>query len=308
MRKFIPEYVYEKYVSGEYTGYLQANVLQIDVIGFTKLTADAMNDDQDGAELIAEYLSNIFAEVIDLVHAHHGFISVFQGDGLVAVFPEDKSTSEDALHCARQIITHSKNVLWTGRNSSAIPTSICCSLSYGSLIWELIINPQKHTWFFYGDPLISTANAIELGLPDRVVCDEAFLKQAKLADKHTCYEPYQEYYIMSQLSVTPYQKSSHPPRFESSNTELAGFFPELSSTLQLKDEYRLTVCCFIQILDISKASMAINNTIRNAQKLQAYFNKIDIQNSNLCLMILFGAPLAMENALHRAVELALAII
>lgn len=308
MKKFIPDFIQKKFVQKERVGALQAYVLQLDIVGFTTLTAKAMEYDVEGAELIAEYLNDIFSVMIDQIHGAGGFVSVFQGDGFVAIFPQEHTVLRKIVDCASAIITYTNTLSWSIKNTTPIKTSVCTCLSYGSIVWELIENPRRHTWFFYGDPIINAALGIECNLGGMLLCDEAFYECMVAQNLNIETQKHQSFHIVEFIpQQTDFSPSLRKISFHS-QPELKLFFPELSEIQQIHDEYRLVVSCFVQILEAENAERIINEIINISDEYQVFLNKIDVVGSYLTLMLLVGAPTAVEKPVHKAAELALSII
>ncbi|MBC7541458.1 MAG: adenylate/guanylate cyclase domain-containing protein, partial [Candidatus Sericytochromatia bacterium] len=62
-------------------------LLLADISDFTRLTAEHAAGGPAGAEVLGRTLNAIFAELIDLVHAHGGDVLTFAGDALLAFWP-----------------------------------------------------------------------------------------------------------------------------------------------------------------------------------------------------------------------------
>ena len=86
-------------------------LLLADISDFTRLTAEHAAGGPAGAEALGRTLNGIFAELIDLVHAHGGDVLTFAGDALLAFWPvedspplrDDTVAAERAATCALTI-------------------------------------------------------------------------------------------------------------------------------------------------------------------------------------------------------------
>jgi len=308
VRNFVPCFIADRYRSKELSGSFQAYVLLLDVADFTSLTASAMEDDVSGAESIAEYLNALFTIMIDNIHRCGGFISVFQGDGVVAIFPQEYCKLEEILFCAYNIVSAVGDIDWIDYQSERYKTEICSSLSYGSVVYEINTTSIKSSWFFFGDPIASANKGLDLSLKGDIVCDEAFRKEMTRFVHESELGRTDVFFILPKhLAFSLPQRlgsivSTYDPKINSQ------FFPEFDVQTVIRDEYRYVVTVFIQILDMRIAGAVIARVSEYAQQKQVYFNKIDVKDSYLTLMLLFGAPLAIENSAQQAVEFAISIL
>ncbi|PKN80195.1 MAG: hypothetical protein CVU48_02820 [Candidatus Cloacimonetes bacterium HGW-Cloacimonetes-1] len=308
MRRFIPDFIAQMHAIKEDSGIIDAYVLQVDIVDFTQLTSMIMGSYPDGAELLADYLNTIFSNMIDTVDAYGGFVSVFQGDGFVAIFPQDQVSVENVFSCTQQIMRKFINSAIAIGSADPVHHPLCCSVSTGPLHWELIDNPDKKIWYFYGDALITAEQGIELTQYNQVVCDTSSYALLKAAN------PQIEAVELGYHFCLPYDGSEQDtiriPAIPSKTTlkDIQQFFPELMGIELPLDEYREAVTCFVQVRNPNHASAIVNTAIDLCNQFGAYFNKIDVNQGYLSLMLVFGAPKMLENQTFRAAEFALHMI
>lgn len=102
--RFVPQTIVNAMVAGR--GALapverQATVLFVDIAGFTSMTERA------GAGRTVEILSAYFDEVTQIIGAHNGIVTQFQGDAVLATFNvpvEDPGHAANAFEAARSIL------------------------------------------------------------------------------------------------------------------------------------------------------------------------------------------------------------
>jgi adenylate cyclase len=102
--RFVPQTIVDAMVAGR--GALtpverQATVLFADIAGFTSMTQRA------GAARTVEILNSYFDEVTQIIGAHNGIVTQFQGDAVLATFNvpvEDPGHAANAFEAARSIL------------------------------------------------------------------------------------------------------------------------------------------------------------------------------------------------------------
>ncbi len=308
MRRFIPEFIAQMHASKEDSGVMPAFVLQVDIVDFTQLTTIVMGSNPDGAELLADYLNTILSNMIDTVNAFGGFVSVFQGDGFVAIFPQDHVKVQNVFLCAQNIMRNFVNNAASIASADPADHPLCCSISMGPLNWELIDNLDNKLWYFYGDTLITAEQGIELSQYNKVVCDAScytllknFNPQIEVVKQgsHYCMSYYRAEEVSSEVPIVMNRDKS---------SDIQEFFQELTEEQLPLDEYREVITCFIIVRNPNHARSLVKATIDLCKRFGVYFNKIDINHGYLSLMLVFGAPTMLENQTFRAAEFALHII
>ena len=78
-------------------------MLVADVSGFTALSEAVARAGAAGTERLSRTINEVFAPIVDLVHAHGGEVAQFVGDAVVAVFPGEADAARSALDCAARL-------------------------------------------------------------------------------------------------------------------------------------------------------------------------------------------------------------
>jgi len=91
----------------------EAAIMNVDIRGFTSLTSEM--EPADAMALLSDYQH----QIVPIVHAHHGVIDKFMGDGIMITFgasSNDPKYCANALRCADAIIA--SKAKWTGPAAS----------------------------------------------------------------------------------------------------------------------------------------------------------------------------------------------
>ncbi|MBN1151163.1 hypothetical protein JXA84_08110 [candidate division WOR-3 bacterium] len=147
---FIPDFFSEKYSIGEYSGNFLGCAMFLDLSGFTSVTDKLMREDKEGIEVLGNFLSQIFENIISNIHQRGGFISSFEGDALLAIFPGEESF-RGALSCSEEIngFFSDKSVFKTKFGNFYI--SIKTGISYGGIDYLITGKKQRMVYTFSGD-------------------------------------------------------------------------------------------------------------------------------------------------------------
>lgn len=83
--KFIPDEIIEILTKNKYV-LKNSFSMFIDLSGFTSLTEKAIKEGKKGIENLIEILNTFFSKAIKIIYKNHGFIAVFHGDAMTAIF------------------------------------------------------------------------------------------------------------------------------------------------------------------------------------------------------------------------------
>ena len=134
--------------------HVHAAVLFADIRGFTSLSA------QHPPEKIVELLNDYLTEMTEAIHAHHGTVDKFIGDGIMAVFgsPEALPCAErDALEAAQEMLLR---LAGFNRRHADLPLQIGIGIHSGTLIAGNVGSPTRFEFTAIGD-VVNTASRLE---------------------------------------------------------------------------------------------------------------------------------------------------
>lgn len=89
-------------LSSPASGSFKAAVLFADISGFTALTERLAQKGSAGVEELTTHLNAYFGQLIELILAHEGDIVKFAGDAMLAIWPAESFSLDQATYCASQ--------------------------------------------------------------------------------------------------------------------------------------------------------------------------------------------------------------
>jgi adenylate cyclase len=147
-------------------------VLFVDLVGSTHLAATS-----PPTEVMAR-LNQFFAEVVDVVEGHGGWINKFEGDAALAVFgaPTDHDDAAGAALAAARVLADRLE------HAVAIPAGI--GVSAGEAVAGNVGVARRYEYTVIGDPVNEAARLCDLakGIPGRVAVSGAALERAAHAE------------------------------------------------------------------------------------------------------------------------------
>ncbi|MEO0726954.1 MAG: tetratricopeptide repeat protein [Bacteroidota bacterium] len=301
MKHLIPYFIHERHLSGERNGTFTAFTLFVDLKGFTPLTEGLMREGTSGAEELSNILNEIFDPLIRLVYARGGFIPYFAGDAFTAIFPaEDERQSAEVLiqtaAMARALFQRREN------RFGNFTIGLKFGLSYGEVEWG-IVGTERKSFYFRGQPIDSCAYCQTLAENQHIVVDGSLL--ALLSDNSLELSPVGEdaYRVVSAIEIKGF-----PPPLECdelSRDAALAFLPEAVVDYKQEGEFRPVVTIFLSFTGIDNHRQLDEFSeivLQQTDTFSGYFKEIDFGDKGGVMTIFFGAPVAFENNVERALE------
>jgi len=299
-------------------------VLFADVSGFTKLTSifSAQLGPQRGAEALTQLLDPLYTELVNAIHNYRGSVIVISGDGITCWFDHDDGSR--AIACAfamQKIVVRYDTISVLG--GQKIGLGIKISLSVGAV--------QR---FLVGDPNIQFLEALAGHELDRVVSIHEALDKGAIAISGELLKKFEE-----KVNVLSWRQTSEGGRFAvigektkvaepdpwpempPLDDELARQWVHLSIYSRIEDEeieflteLRRAVPLFVKFTGIAydddeNAGEKLDKFIRGVQSVleryQGYLCQLTIGGKGTNVFIAFGAPIAHEDNVNRALAAAL---
>jgi predicted ATPase/class 3 adenylate cyclase len=312
----LPHFIQENYRHGQLQGALRACTVFVDLSGFTRLTEQLLEKGTEGAEELSIALNHIFQPTVTLVYKQGGFIPYFAGDSFTAIFPLFPEDEPADLY--RRVVTALQKTLQrfavTGDDGNILSDyniGIKIGLSAGEVAWGIVGNRRK-AYYFRGAPIDGCSQAQLLAGSLEVVCDEAFLRFA--AEEKLPANPLsQGFYRLDLLSVKFPEKTGNAATRKLPKPDreiLADFLPLEVLTSGSVGEFRSVVSVFISFSGVETHD-ALNHfataILEQTLNFGAYFKEIDFGDKGGVVFCLFGAPVAFENNIERALEFIAAV-
>lgn len=306
MKHLIPYFIQEQWLAQQRQGSLSAYTLFIDLKGFTPLTEGLMREGTAGAERLSMVLNEIFEPLVQVVYARGGFIPYFAGDALTAIFPAtDDDQGAEALvqtaAMARMLFRQREN------RFDKFTIGLKFGLSYGLVEWG-IIGTDHVTFYFRGTPVDSCAQCQNLAENQDIVLDGALL--ARLPNNTLHLEPVggDAYKIIGEIDVPAFP----PPVVNDALSRAVAlrFLPESVVDYKQEGEFRPVVSIFLAFDGLDNhhdldafATIVMQQVIT----FSGYLKEIDFSDKGGLITLFFGAPVAFENNVDRALEFLLSL-
>ncbi|MCD4706611.1 MAG: tetratricopeptide repeat protein [Candidatus Sabulitectum sp.] len=292
MLNVIPRFIQDQIANRVRRGEIDAATVFIDISGFTSMAERLYRYGKEGSEILSEMLNGTFQPIIKEIHSFGGFVSSFPGDAISAVFPS-KSMHEIELFVRMIQNQFSEEPESTPFGKFSITARI--GVSQGLVSWGVVGKARRKAFFFRGKAIVDSARATDSCLPGEVV----FVDYSPMLIKSVCDDSFREY--SDDISDLP-----------DIGTKTASYFThrKVLGIGEMNGEFREVVSIFISFreMDDSRelnefASMLLNATAG----FGGYFNGLFFDDKGATALVLFGAPVAYENNVERALEFILSV-
>lgn len=306
MHRLVPEFIQGQYAAGNSTGSFKACTLFVDISGFTPITDAIMGHGQHGAEVLAGIIGEVFDPLVRGVFEYGGYVTNFAGDAFTAVFPTagDKPDAiRSALAAAWQMQQEMASATQHETPYGDFTLSVKVGLAFGDVSWGIVssANGTRAAYYFQGPPIDGCANAQKLAEAGQVVVDDVVFEAARPI---VTGDPVQDHFRIISLSGSmPDAQPITPGQVQPDIVNR--FFPPEAARDELSGEFRQVANMFISL-----------PTLRTAEQLEAFMqiifelqdryggmlNRLDFGDKGANLLLFWGAPVAHENDVTRALN------
>ncbi|MBT3168827.1 MAG: AAA family ATPase [Candidatus Cloacimonetes bacterium] len=300
MKNLIPYLIHENYQKNIFAGIINADVMFVDISGFSAMTQKLMQNGDEGAEILSEIINKIFTPAIEEIYAQNGFISTFAGDAFTAIFPTANTQTNSVLAAASMI----QNKFEINCEQSTKFGNYCLQakigISSGDVNWKILPSDVITGYYFRG-------KAIQQAAICETHCEvEEILITPDIIHKFDrCEFQKSGNYFSLKKNV---KLTKHPiKKQELTDTELQPFILNAILNLNSSGEFRNVVSCFIAFKISENMDAKIIDIENLIFQYGGYLNKIDFGDKGAMMLVLFGAPIAKSKIYHRAFEFALAV-
>lgn len=308
MHNIIPEFIIENYQAGRFRGSFRAACMFLDVSGFSAMTDELMQHGQHGAEVLAEMMRTVFDPIVDAVFGRGGMIVGYAGDSITALYPaepDDTSAARLALAAAYSIQQglKSKPIYETPYGNFQISAKI--GVSIGLVSWGILRSRdgEKATYFFRGVAVNEAAQA-----EHQASAGDIFLVK-KIYDElgpEIKADPLASFYRLSWHSDILHLPQPVDSRVVDP-TVASVFVPEEVINQELRGEFRQAVNLFLRVPNLTAEQL--EKFMHTFFDLQARYggliDRIDFGDKGCSMIVLWGAPVAYENDIGRALNFTL---
>lgn len=306
MHNLIPHFIQEQFSQGDYWGEFSAASLFIDISGFTTITNTLMEHGPHGAEVLAAIMRRVLDPPIRDVYEKGGFIVGLAGDAFTALFPHDEAKNDvcwQALAAAWQIQEYLKdNHLHTSPYGNFTITAKI-GLAYGAVSWGILRSQDatKAAYYFQGRAIDGCAEAEHQASAGDIILDSEFYSH--VCERATV-DVLREYYRLT--GISDQLPSSKKIIIAQPDLEIHSlFFPKALLTQEFSGEFRQLVSLFINLPTV-RTETQLDIFMQSLFELQDQYggilNRLDFGDKGSNLLLFWGAPLAYENDIERALN------
>jgi class 3 adenylate cyclase/tetratricopeptide (TPR) repeat protein len=305
MHRVVPELIVENYRKGCYSGEFQAVSLFLDLSGFSTMTDALMQHGQHGAEVLAGLMYGLFDPLVQSIFDFGGKIVGFAGDGVMALYPietDAPSTALKALTAADVIQKRFRENPTRQTVYGEFSLSAKIGLGHGTVSWGILRSARgdQATYYFRGSAVEEAAEA------------EHHAKAGEILLSRNIYELLRE-----DIHSTPSDslrcfkgfcfETPLPVRLEFPPVDLSiarQFMPEDVIANDVRGEFRQVVNLFMRFPDLSSEALEkmMSTVFELRNRYGGLVSRLDFGDKGSNMLMLWGAPVAYENDIGRALN------
>lgn len=305
MHRIVPELIVENYRNDQFQGEFPALGMFLDLSGFSKMTDSLMQHGQHGAEVLAGLMHGVFDPLVESIFGHGGKIVSFAGDGILALYPVHGSPRDVMLSALASAWGVQKKLLENPEQNTVygkFPLSVKIGLTFGSVAWRILRSKdgEQATYYFRGSAVDDSAHAEHHASAGDIVLTETFVNVIR---DDILVEPVDEYYrLVDFLADMPGPSTYVPGPVDLEVSRI--FMPEDVIVHDIRGEFRQIVNVFMSIPDLTDDQLAdfIDVVFGLRKEYGGLLTRIDFGDKGCNLLLLWGAPVAYENDVNRALS------
>ncbi|MEA3265640.1 MAG: adenylate/guanylate cyclase domain-containing protein, partial [Candidatus Fermentibacteria bacterium] len=291
MLDVIPRFIHDMVVNRIRKGRIEATTVFIDISGFTPMSEKLYRFGKEGSEVLSEVLNDTFQPIVEKIHSSGGFVASFPGDAISAIFPSKQMNELEPLV---EMIQNQ----FTGKARStrfgAFSITVRIGVSQGLVSWGIVGKARRKAFFFRGKALVDSAGATAACAPGETV----FVHNSSIQEKSTG-----DFYRIPDKDVNESVEIS---------ARIAGYFTHrrVLGIGELNGEFREVVPVFISFREVNsfqELNEFTSTLLNSAAGFGGYFNGLFFDDKGATALVLFGAPVAYENNIERAIEFILSV-
>lgn len=303
MNPLVPAFILQQESEGRSKGTLTAAALFVDIPGFTALTEKLVQHGREGAEILAGTLRFYFDPLVKLVHEAGGFITSFAGDAFTALFPHSiqRHAADYAVHVATGIQQFfAKHPEYSTRYGK-FPFSFKIGLSWGEVEWGVVEASDKRAFYYFHGPAIDQCAKIEHhAQKGDILLDNAFHQNMPRKDAKVVAPGIHKLGLSRRPDLPPIVTPTPPA---------AGSRFVAPGVLDMppQGEFRNVASAFLSFDQVADFPELIQLLDDLSNRYGGTFTGLDFGDKGVNSLVHFGAPIAHENDLERALDFALMV-
>ncbi len=279
----------------------------VDLSGFSTMTDTLSQHGSRGAEVLAEMMRVVFEPLVGAVYSQGGFVIGYAGDAFNAVFSNEQARGQAAMRCLASAVsmqTHANSHSEMSTPFGVFPIHIKVGIGFGETKWQIFksLDKTRATYWFRGQSLNGAVEGESCAESGDIVLSQ--LAYSILKDNISCSQV-DNCFCLRKVDVdlpAPLLVSSPKPVEEL----IKIFFPEAITGLPMAGEFRQSVNLFIDIPTSITDEALVAPFMETVYLLQehygGYFLRPDLGDKGFNLLMMWGAPIAYENDVERALN------
>lgn len=301
MNPLVPDFILLRDAEQQTKGTFTAAALFVDIPGFTTLTEKLVQHGREGAEILADTLRFYFDPLVALVHENGGFITGFAGDAFTALFPHsgERHAADYAVHVATKIHQFfAKHPEYKTRYGS-FPFSFKIGLSWGEVEWGIVEASATRAFYYFHGPAIDSCASVEHhAKKGDILLDQSFYQSMPRKDASLISEGVYKLKD-ARRPLLPLVPRLHPP------DDGDRFVAPGVVDLPRQGEFRNVASTFLSFDEVASYPELITLLNDLSNRYGGTFTGLDFGDKGITCLIHFGAPIAHENDLERALDFVL---
>ncbi len=308
MHRLVPEFILQQRSAGASRGAFEAACLFVDITGFSAMTDALMEHGQAGAEALAGVMRSAFEPLIAAVFEFGGFVATHGGDSFMAVFRQEGESDEFLARSLAAAVTICQRaaahpIFATPYGHSTVTAEI--GLSAGEVRWGILeaVDRLRAAFYFAGAAIDGAVAAEHDGGPGQVVLHRAL--RPRLGERITTTPAGEHFRLISVDGPLPNARPfvTHPVDAEAA----AVFYPALPLDQAFGAEFRQVTHLFVSLPGIRTEAQLDGFMQIVFGLLDRYGGLLKLQfgDKGVHLLVTWGAPVAYEKDIQRALSFVL---
>ncbi len=280
-------------------GKFSGHAMFVDLSGFTALTNALMMSGKEGSEILNDTINALFTPAIDAIERHGGFVASFAGDAFTAIFPKRDANGHDVLGAAIDIRDFFREHGLRTTPFGEFRVSVRIGIGMGTVSWQILPSRPQATYWYSGFAIEAAVISENVAQLNSIVVTKGILQSLPYPGAVNTKKLSNDFRELTNGAIPP---SKHRHNIRAVNTR---FVPRSILSQKTSGEFRDIVACFINLNRID--AKKIEHILTLSDRFGGYFNKVDVSDKGCVILVLFGAPTALEKMSHRALEFATTI-
>ncbi len=264
----------------------------MDMNGFTSMTEQLMDHGKAGAEILSQILGRILSRSIHEIYDRGGLIAQFEGDSIIAVFPEH--LPQAAYKAATSLMDYFKQNPERRTRFGSWKVSASIALAHGPVKWG-IAGRKRLIHYISGNAISRVSHLSKLGDGGQLLIDTSFFEFAGCRNIEDCKHLPRDRTEINQ---------QYPQRIQ--RKIASKFVPDTIISSRLTGEFREITPVFLSIRTgkCESISQSVEIILEATSFYGGYVCGLYFTSDYPVILVLFGAPVSWENNSARAFNFA----